>query len=264
MEEDLKEASASLADLPRRSSYAPRPGKKRPKIIRRFIQIVGIMILLGALAYASVKFLVNKDHENITKPVQTTSLTSTIKTETNKLDANTREFKGSESIGIDLDYPSDWTVTEAGGGITVLSPTFTYETLNGDNAEGNFKIYIRKGARTEDGNYLGKAVAVKDSIELDYTKPTIGQNKKTLLQTFGYNDTNNFAYFFLASNYRLKAGDTLGRNYGKESNTILVAGGYSDPSLKNDFEMNKMSLDKYDSYKQYKQAISIIQTLRFN
>lgn len=263
MEEDLKEASASIADLPKRSSFALRPGKRKLRLFRKILIGIGVVLLIGSVVFAAWRYLVKKDHETAKASTVQSGSTSQPSQKTT-LDANAKQFLPSESLGIGFDYPNDWTATESNGGIAILSPVFTYETANGNKAEGNFKIYIRKGARAEDGVFFGKGYAAKDSQELAYTKPAKGQSSKTLLQTFGYNDASNFAYFMLASNYKLKAGDTLGKNYGKEPNTILVVGGFSDPSLKQDFEMNKMSLDKYESYQQYKQAISIVQTLNFN
>jgi hypothetical protein len=159
-------------------------------------------------------------------------------------------------------HPDGWKASEAGGGVRLSSPNFTYQTKSGEQVDGNFRIYIRLGAREQDGKYIGRGVAIKSSEELKYSDPLPGQRKTTLLSSFGLDKTDNFGFFLIAGNFELKKGETLGPNYGKEADAFIVTGGYSSDELKDDLATNMMSVDGYDQTNAYKQAVAIVQSLQ--
>jgi len=260
MEEDLKAASASAGDLPRKSSFAPHPKKGNSGWAKKIAVTFGILLLLAASGYAIWKYFLNDTEESA--PVQQTTETTTNTQTEYKPAEGTKEF-ASTTLNTSFNYPSDWTVTEKDGGIKIESPKFTYIVTQGNETEGNFKVYIRKGARQVDSPYIGKGYAAKASQKLAYTNPAVGQRADTLLQTFGYDTPDNFAYIFLASSFQLDVGETLGPNYGKEPETILVVGGFSDPSLTDDFAMNSVPLTDYENQAAYKQAMTLVQSLQF-
>jgi len=260
MEEDLKAASASAGDLPRKSSFAPHPKKEGGGWLKKVAVILGILLLVSASAYAVWKYFLN-DSDEKTASEQTAQTIGATQSEY-KPASGTKEFT-STSVNTNFSYPSDWVVTEKDGGVKIESPKFTYVVSQGNNVEGNFKAYIRKGARQVDSPYIGKGYAAKASQKLAYTNPAVGQRADTLLQTFGYDKPDNFAYIFLASSFQLDVGETLGPNYGKEPETILVVGGFSDASLTDDFAMNSVPLTEYEKQEAYKQAVAMIQSLQF-
>ena len=260
MEEDLKEASASVSDIPRRSGFAPHPSAKKSGKLKKLIMIVGIILLLSAASYAIWNFFISDDRK-----ISAPSTQSETKKPAPEI-SNDEVLKDHESAGllsIDFKYPISWDVTENDGGVTAKSANFKYKTVDNKEVDGYFKVYVRKGARAVDSKYIAKGYASRDSQKLEYKDPALGQIKSTLLQTFSYDKPTDFSFFFLASNFNLKVGDTLGPNYGKEPETILVVGGFSDASLTDDLAMNTVPVDKYENYKAYKQALSIVQSLQY-
>jgi len=261
MEEDLKAASASAGDLPRKSSFAPHPKKENNGWLKKLVIVTGVILLLVAAGYAVWKYFLNDTPAQET-PTQQAQQAATQAKSNYKPAEGTKQFS-STSLSTNFSYPADWTVTEKDGGIKIESPHFTYLTTQKGDVDGNFKVYVRKGARQVDSPYIGKGYAAKASQKLAYTNPAVGQRADTLLQTFGYDKSDNFAYIFLASSFQLNVGETLGPNYGKEPETILVVGGFSDPSLTDDFAMNSVPLADYENNPAYKQAVTMIQSLQF-
>ncbi len=181
--------------------------------------------------------------------------------------ADTAETKVYDNgpLGLSLTYPSTWTTTETtDSGVRVESPIFNYQNLDGDAVSGNFRIYIRKGARAIDSKYIGRGVAIDNSTKITYAKPAIGQRADTLLSNFGLDTADNFAFFFVAGNFQLKTGDTLGPNYGKEPETFIISGGYSGTALKDDMATNQVPVGYIASSNAYKQALNIIKSLQLH
>jgi hypothetical protein len=165
-------------------------------------------------------------------------------------------------LGVTLTHPANWQVKDGTNkGIRIESPDFTYETADQKQQTGNFRIYIRKGARAQDSKYIGRGVALDNSQKLTYSKPTVGQRSDTLLSLFGLDEPQSFNYFFVAGNFQLKKGDTLGPDYGKEPETYIIAGGYS--AATNEEDMNFVSVDAayITDSNAYKQALDIIKSL---
>jgi hypothetical protein len=169
----------------------------------------------------------------------------------------------SDSLGVTLKYPKAWKVSEANGGMRIESPLFAY-TYGGGDKSGNFRIYIRKGARDVDSKYIGRGTAIKPSEKINYASPEPGQRPDTLLTSFGLDTTDSFSFFLIAGNFNLNKNDTLGPNYGKEADTYIIAGGYSSSELTDDLATNSVSPETYDDTNAYKQAIEIIKSLKLH
>lgn len=174
------------------------------------------------------------------------------------------EYKASHPR-VSFKHPTTWTVEEGGvgDGVRIVSPEFTYPLLDGAEVTGHFRIYMRQGARKDsDSTYIGRGVATKATETLTYREPAADQRETTALSFMGLDTADNFAYFFITSDYVLKVGDTLGPDYGTEPSTYIIVGGYSTADLTDDLAMNQVSLDYYETTEVYKQAIDILESLQ--
>lgn len=178
-------------------------------------------------------------------------------------EATSTESFSSSSPELELTHPSLWTVEEDDDdGIHLTSPDFTFETVDGREVEGYFDIYIRQGARDQDSRYLGRGIAAQPSERLTYDDPPEGQRTETNLSFFGLDNPDNFAYFFVAGNFDLERGESLGSDYGQEESTYLISGGYASDELEDDMATHTVPLDYFDQTNAYQQAIDIIESLR--
>ncbi len=241
--------------------YAPPVGQKSPSGRRKKLLILISIILVAGVVFTAWKLFKPKSSEKSPNPAsqsqpnpppQASEIPSTAGKKTHK----------SSAVGIEFAYPSDWTVSEKDGGIHVASPQFDYETASGENTTGTFRIYIRKGAREVDSKYIGRGVVIKPSEKLVYTEPAAGQRKDTNLSSFGYDSSDNFAYFLVAGNYELKKDDQLGPNYGKEADAYIIVGGFGSPDLVDDLQFTEMSIDNYTSPPAYQQGIEILKSIK--
>lgn len=261
MDDDLKSASAALSDTQARAAYAPKPGKKRSGKIMKWLllAVIGLVVVAG-IGFAVWKFVLNKPK---TTPVATAPAVTQPKKVVNDIaDEPLSKDYSSTALSVAFKYPEGWKASEASGGIRIESPNFTYQDATNTDVSGNFRIYIRQGARTIDGKYIGRGVAIKPSEKLTYTQPAIGQRTDTLLSSFGLDTSDNFAFFMIAGNFQLQKEDTLGPDYGKEAETYIVAGGYSTSAAIDDLATTPVSINYYATTNAYKQAHAIIASLK--
>lgn len=252
-------------DLPE-DAY-PKNAPKKPKGSGRgsktFLVILGIVIILGAGGFAVWRFVLNKSS-------QPTDQATTSQPETNVTpsgdsdipDLPLTEAYTSSALRIDFKYPKGWNAQESGGGILITSPSFSFDTLNNNEVEGNMRLYIRKGAREQDRKYIGRGVAILPSQKLAYDDPLPDQRTETSLSFFGDSNQDNFAFFLIAGNYELQPGETLGPDYGKEPETFIIAGGYSGKALGEDLATYQVSPDTFQQTNAYKQALAILKSLQ--
>lgn len=222
--------------------------------------VLVLIVLIGAGAYFGWKYFENKD----SSPAETSQVSAPGEDQdTDPAEASelTEEYSSPE-LRLDFKHPSSWTVTEGAGGIRVESSDITYATTGGEEVEGNFRLYIRKGAREVDSKYIGRGVAIQPSEELIYTDPEPGQRKETNLSSFGLDNPDNFAFLMVAGNFSLKKNDTLGPDYGTEPDAYIIAGGYTSEDLSEDLATNKVPLDSYANSSAYLEALEIIKSLQ--
>ncbi len=252
-------------DLPGGDNPLPHKNSQKKKRSPKKL-LVGLLVFLLLLGLAAGVTLVLKNRSEVTTAPSSPAATSDTAQQTTS-NGDVPEAENSESFTsspyrITFSYPKTWAVTEADdNGIRIESQKFTYKKTDGSEENGYFRIYIRKGARTQDGTIIGKGVAIEPSEKLKYTNPTSSQRKETNLSHFGLNTEDNFAFFLIAGNYELEKGDTLGPDFGKETETILIGGGYSGADLKDDLATNQVSIDWFKTTEAYKQAISILESL---
>ncbi len=245
------------------------PGKPNPNRSKKPLFIILGVLLLAALGFGGWKMLGPK------KPVQHADTQSSEQTAPNQsvqnLNKDVPEANGTKEydngfLGVKVTYPNNWTATESDNrdSVRIESPAFSYQTLDKGQVNGNFRIYIRKGARMEDSKYIGRGYAIKDSEKLTYASPSQDQRKETSLSLFGLDKPTNFAFFMIAGNYSLKKGETLGPNYGKEAETFIIVGGYSAKDLKDDLATHPVSPEIIETSSAYKQAVNILKSLQLH
>lgn len=265
IEDDLKAAADSLAPTETQATFKPAEVKFKKKKSRKpliySLVIISVVALLGLVTF---KILTHKKSTGTSTSV---TQVKTVATPTADSDIKAEELTEtftSKILSVSFMYPKSWKVSESANGIKVESPVFNYMPAEAASLDGNFRIFIRQGARDVDSKYIGSGIAIKPSDKLTYTQPAVGQRTDTWLSSFGYNSKDIFSYFLIAGNFQLAQGDTLGPTYGKEPDTYLVVGGYSGSTNADDMSMNSVSLDYYTTTNAYKEALKIIASLQLN
>ncbi len=240
-----------------RKGRSLKPGKW----LKRLAIALLVLLLITGIGFGAGKLFSKKESQPQTQTQTPSTTAATPKTSDVPAVSGSKTFTSS-SLGLEITYPTGWTATEASSGVRIESPDFTYTSSSAMTIAGNFRVYIRKGARDVDSKYIGRGVAVKSSEKLIYASPTSVQRKETNLSFFGLDNSDAFAFFLVAGNFTLNKGDTLGPNYGKEPDTVLVTGGYSSKDLKDDFATNLVPAATFQDSNAYKQAVDILKSLK--
>jgi hypothetical protein len=239
--------------------YPRAPHRQSGK--KRLVIVLLVVVLVGAAGGAG--WMVWKKRSSHTSDKPNTSQTAqTSPTPSGDVPDSTelKTYK-SEDLMLQLSYPSTWQAVETNGGITLTSPSISYQTTDKGEVPGVFRVYIRQGARDVDGKYIGAGVAVGPSEKLVYASPGSTQRKDTNLTRFGAGDSSHFTFFMVSGDYNLKKDDQLGAKYGREAETYIIAGGYGTKDQKDDLNFANVPLDKYQS-KAYTQALNIVKSLK--
>ncbi len=244
-----------------RHSVRQKAGKSR---IKRTIIILGALIALLGIGYEAFRVLTKKSKPAPVSPPTVQESVQTSQAIPNDVpDAGSTKQFSSTQLNLKFSYPDTWKVTEtADQGIRIESPEFSYITNDEGQVDGHFRVYIRRGARAADSKVIGRGYADAPSEKLAYTNPSTDQRKETLLTRFGLDEPTNFAYFFIAGNFQLNKGDTLGPNYGKESETYIIAGGYTNSKKTDDMDFFSVATEMPLTSNAYKQAVQIIASLQ--
>lgn len=256
---DLPESQPAHHDPLRATTHH---GRSR---LKKVLIILGILIVLAGVGFGIFKLL-NKNSPASNSSAETPAASPPPPS----ISADVPESSETKTydngpMGLTLTHPATWQSTETtDSGVRLESPTFSYETLDKGDVTGNFRIYIRKGARPVDGKYIGRGIAILPSEKVVYAKPAVGQRADTLVSFFGLDEPDNFNFFFVAGNFQLKVGDTLGPDYGKEPETFIIGGGYSSPDIKEDLGFNSVDPDTIATSNAYKQALDIIKSLELH
>lgn len=233
------------------------PANKRKK----YPIIVLFVLLLAGLGLAAYKIGSRKPATQTAPAGQSENKTVSEKDVPDAPDTKAYE---NGFLGVKLSYPSNWTATESANkdAVRFESPEFRYQTLSQGEVTGNFRVYLRKGARDVDGKYIGRGYAMQPSEKLVYAQPAVGQRPDTFLSLFGLDTPDNFAFFLIAGNYNLVKGDTLGPTYGKELETYIITGGFASKELKDDLATNPVAPELVTTSNAYKQALDILKSLQ--
>jgi hypothetical protein len=246
-------------------SRAPAPDYHKRKRSNRFnIKLGFIFALIIVLAIIILTAWIVKKRSG--HAASTTSVTQSksvaVSTQDTPATTGTKSYS-SDIYNLTLSYPNDWTLSVATDySIRIVSPAFQFKTILGTTVHGNFRLYMRQTARVVDDKYIGRAVAIASSQSLAYTKPTATQRQSTYLTNFGLDTPDNFAFFFIAGNFNLNKGDTLGPNYGTEAGTDIISGGFSSSALADDMATYQVPLSYYSHTNAYKQSVDIVKSLQ--
>lgn len=263
MKQDDESIYGGRLELPgesAKSAYS-KPRKRFP----RFISIAVVIIFLALAGFLAWNFFMNGGdqaeqtavvEESQPEDTQTSDVSADVPPVT-----DTKTHTGDKPR-VEVTYPTTWTVKTSEDGLRLVSPDFNYQDAEGNDISGNFRIYIRQGAREIDSQYIGRGFAASASEKLVYGDPAVGQREETNISFFGLDRSDNFGYFLIAGNFALEKGDTLGPNYGEEPTTYIITGGYSSNELEDDLATNPVSLDYYDQTSAYRQALEIIKSLK--
>lgn len=252
----------------RGSQQTPRPVKKQRRFpLKKLLKVLLIIIMMTLIIFGVWKFFNKNDGTPASEESNIQERSAAAEPETSQaLDdiPEATDFKTfqTDHPRISFDYPDTWSVAENDRGVRVESPNFKYMTTEGVDVEGNFRVYIRQQARTSDGEYIGRGLAIEPSQKFTYSQPVVGQLPETNLIHFGLDTTDHFAYFFIAGNYALEKSDTLGPGYGQEAGAYIITGGYTEKALEDDMATHRVSLDYYKDTTAYKQALKIIESLK--
>jgi hypothetical protein len=249
------------SNYPQHVQQPPKSGVSRKRLV---LVVVGLLII-GSVGFAAA--ILTSDKKEPSTPAPAAEETPTPQSSQIVGDvpvaAGTKTFKG-DFPRVEFTYPDNWTVTEdkEQEGIRVESPEFSYTTINGGTVKGNFRVYLRQGARQVDSQYIGRGIAAQQSETLIYTDPAPGQRAETHLSLFGLDTSDNFAFFMIAGNFSLQKDESLGPEYGREQETYIIVGGYSSTELTDDLATNQVGLEYFSQTNAYKQAIEILKSLK--
>lgn len=255
-------------ELPGEPSQGPSPAPQKHHNFARkkWLLIIASLLVIGLLGLFAWRFINNRsspaaENKDRAATPEKAPVSNQLATDVPQA-TETKTFK-ADHPRVEFAYPASWTTeSTADSGVLVKSPDFSVPLAGGGETLGHFRIYIRQGARAIDSPYIGSGKAIKPSETLIYSQPAPGQRSETSLTEFGYNTQDHFAYFFIAGNYSLQSGETLGPDYGKESETYIIAAGYSSADLTDDLAMQRVALDYYSTTRAYQQALNIIKSLK--
>lgn len=238
----------------------PEPPKLKKRSPKGLIVVLVVALVLAVAGAAGWYFFLREEPTQPAQQSQNSSQPAQNTTDDVPEATNSESFTSSP-YRITFQYPKTWTVTENNDNtVLVQSQEFTYKTADGQSKKGNFRVYISKPAAAADSALIAKGVANQASTKLAYDKPTAAQRQETNLSTFGLDNENNFAFLLITGNFTLQKGDTLGPNFGKEIETILIGGGYSEPGLEHGMATNTVPVDGFQDSNAYQQAIAIIKS----
>jgi hypothetical protein len=223
-----------------------------------FAIALGVFIVLLAAGYGLWRYVINKP----VTPEQDRQPSAEQQSEGNAVASELSETYSSDQLRLEFNHPADWEVTEADGGIKIVSPEFEYTKNDQSNVNGHFKIYIRKGSRDIDGQYIGRGTTIEPSQAIAYTDPAPGQREDTFISYFGLDEPDNFAFYIVQGNFKLKKGDTLGPDYAKEPDAYLIVGGYGASDLADDLATNMLSTEAFAGTSEFKTAVEIAKSLK--
>ncbi len=144
---------------PRRHSVH---GGRRTKLFKKIMIFTGVLLLAVLFVLGSGK--VFKKRPAINQPATQTNAPSKPRELPVDVPSNpTLTAYSNTVLNLTLTYPGTWKLTQtADNGVRIESPVFRYVAFKG-TIDGYFRLYIRKGARSSDGAYIGHGIAIEPS-----------------------------------------------------------------------------------------------------
>lgn len=153
----------------------------RPQWLKYLVALVIIIVL--AIGY----LFVLKPKPASKSPSQATPAASQVKA--GQIESATKSYT-SNNFFLTFSYPSDWTVTDNGGGImTVKSSLLALQSAGAQTVNGYVVVTFRDKTQKLNEFDKGNATATRDSEKISYTKPTQTQRGSTYISFLQYATT---------------------------------------------------------------------------
>jgi hypothetical protein len=181
-QQDLEAAGHSTADY---ANYEP-PKKERNPTWRKVLIVLTAVVILAGLATGAYFFIKNRDSGKAEKePTASTQTEETAPPATSQISTTTKNYS-SANFNLSFDYPDDWKVTDSGGVLTVKSPATSLKDAGGQQTNGQIVMTIRAKDQKLTEFDEGAAMASRQSVKIDYTKPTQSQRGSTYESFLAY------------------------------------------------------------------------------
>ncbi|HUS25933.1 MAG TPA: hypothetical protein VMY99_01120 [Nevskiaceae bacterium] len=187
-QDDYRSASQSMADYARQVNQS----HKKPKHTGRRIAVwFFVLVLLAGAGGAGYWFVLRE--KPATTPKQTATDTPKTAEKTQTIATATKHYSSTEFVGLEFDYPKDWTVKETSGSgvLTATSPGLQLKDASGDKAAMQVVYTIRNKQQALPEFDKGNAVAAVASEKINYAKPSSVQRGSTYVSFLRYASTTS-------------------------------------------------------------------------
>jgi hypothetical protein len=222
--------------------------------------ILALVVILAAGGFAAWKFLLNGKNSSTNQ--SETESADVVPTSPEVSSNQLNQDYTSDRLLIDFKHPAGWKVDEDSGEITITSTEVEITDVSGEDVQSEFKILIKQGADQSDSEYLGRGFALDSSESIKYNDPASNQRKKSLITGFGLDSSDSFAFFVLQGNFKLEKDETLGPDFAKEPDAILVSGGFYSKDSGDKTKLVFLDPETYQTNEIYLAAVEIVKTLR--
>lgn len=198
-EDDFRAASQATAQedayddyIKQGKSYTAPSGRGKKIAI-----LVAVLVLLAALVFGAYWLFIRKDSgNNADKKTNTAANTNDDQNDDNtqsSLIAEDTEHHNSSQFMLEFDYPKDWKVNdEAGSGkLVVTSPKLSLQDANGKDFDGQVVFTIRNKQQSLPEFDKGNATAARESLKINYAKPSQVQRASTYISFLRYATSAN-------------------------------------------------------------------------
>lgn len=170
-------------------NYQP-PEKQRSPIWRKVAIVGATLVVLTAVASGVYWFVIReKPASQPAKTSETSQGENAASQAASQITTKTKHYV-SQNFRLEFDYPEDWSAGEDNAEqITLLSPDLKMTSTEGKPIIGQVEFSIRPSGAKVAGIDGGKATAVRDSLKIDYAKPTSAQRASTYVSLLRYGDT---------------------------------------------------------------------------
>lgn len=200
-------------------SLRPDSGKKRRRSKGKLLLITVLIVVLLAAGGASAYYFMGKKSSGTTKqPAKTAATTNTDQT-SNEPAANSDQSSAAETktynsqtFGMSIAYPGDWTPAETKDKLTITSPVVKLTDATSQTKSGRLVLTVRARQDKPVEFTGGAVVAVLDSDKVDYTKPTSTQRGSTYLSYLQFATTTTKGGLdgvYITGDYGYKYGQTV-------------------------------------------------------
>ena len=165
---------------------------------------IALTVVIIAAAGAGAYFYKHKNKS------QTASENTAVQTAPATISSQTKKYS-SPNFYLSFNYPSDWTVTDKGGGVmTVVSPPIGLTSANGQKVTGQITLTFRNKSQPLPEFDKGNAVAALESQKVAYAHPSQSQRASTYVSFLTYSgSTSGIDGIYITGNTGYKAAQAI-------------------------------------------------------